>query len=643
MVKGICYLCNHEYTKKGMKKHVKNCNSDIKNAEERMILKVSSVDDENYFLYLAVKKNQTLRQLDVFLRKLWLECCGHLSCFTMGNVSYESSFEDDNMDYYLGGYSVEKKAMFFTIARELGINERMEYEYDYGSTTSLEILRNEDKWINVEIKEPIYVVTRNIAPVRNGIEDPYNSPRTGVCGYEGPLDSVILDPSYEEVDKRTRANLVFLNNNKDLSDNDDFAYYDNDSFSLFDFDGFESRSIYPMNKKISLTDGLKTLGKDELTIIRKAIKVKNVSQLNKAKLIEQLEEVIPNWYTEQLNYCDTNQIKFLKRIANEGWVVSREVENEYFLDMNDIYFIKDFMIFIGYEMTNNAETGTVAKHIAVMPEEIRHIVKDFDESGNNFKLKQHQQWIKLTAGLCHVYGVIDKKACLSFVEMVLNQKIDALTYYNVIQHSLNYYIEVEDDDSNYICVRAFNKDEIINEQEMRATLEHKLFTKTELIGYSDENYFVETIAVGKFMDYLRTWYDMDNDAVDEIMSSITNEFIAGKLPQEVLAEMPEYLDIPDENVLNDITFYLLKIYESTPQWFLKGHAPNEVQNEMKSVTGTMKIPNSVTEDTNVPFMNEVEDHEVKSDVISFSTGKKIESNDACPCGSGKKYKHCCGK
>jgi preprotein translocase subunit SecA len=24
-------------------------------------------------------------------------------------------------------------------------------------------------------------------------------------------------------------------------------------------------------------------------------------------------------------------------------------------------------------------------------------------------------------------------------------------------------------------------------------------------------------------------------------------------------------------------------------------------------------------------------------------GKKIGRNDTCPCGSGKKYKHCCGQ
>ncbi|MBN2463987.1 MAG: SEC-C domain-containing protein, partial [Dehalococcoidia bacterium] len=24
-------------------------------------------------------------------------------------------------------------------------------------------------------------------------------------------------------------------------------------------------------------------------------------------------------------------------------------------------------------------------------------------------------------------------------------------------------------------------------------------------------------------------------------------------------------------------------------------------------------------------------------------GKKVGRNDPCPCGSGKKYKHCCGR
>jgi uncharacterized protein YecA (UPF0149 family) len=32
-----------------------------------------------------------------------------------------------------------------------------------------------------------------------------------------------------------------------------------------------------------------------------------------------------------------------------------------------------------------------------------------------------------------------------------------------------------------------------------------------------------------------------------------------------------------------------------------------------------------------------------SNVIDITTKKKVGRNDPCPCGSGEKYKKCCGK
>ena len=34
---------------------------------------------------------------------------------------------------------------------------------------------------------------------------------------------------------------------------------------------------------------------------------------------------------------------------------------------------------------------------------------------------------------------------------------------------------------------------------------------------------------------------------------------------------------------------------------------------------------------------------VDSSATRVRSGKKIYPNDPCPCGSGKKYKHCCGR
>ena len=48
---------------------------------------------------------------------------------------------------------------------------------------------------------------------------------------------------------------------------------------------------------------------------------------------------------------------------------------------------------------------------------------------------------------------------------------------------------------------------------------------------------------------------------------------------------------------------------------------------------------------NIKIMNETENNNDKKEVVTNKefTSKKIGRNEPCPCGSGKKYKHCCGK
>ena len=39
----------------------------------------------------------------------------------------------------------------------------------------------------------------------------------------------------------------------------------------------------------------------------------------------------------------------------------------------------------------------------------------------------------------------------------------------------------------------------------------------------------------------------------------------------------------------------------------------------------------------------ITDNKEEKKSVSKPIGKKIQRNEKCPCGSGKKYKHCCGK
>jgi len=47
---------------------------------------------------IEINANATLEKIDDFLRVLWLDCCGHLSAFTINKTRYDSYCEDAEPD-----------------------------------------------------------------------------------------------------------------------------------------------------------------------------------------------------------------------------------------------------------------------------------------------------------------------------------------------------------------------------------------------------------------------------------------------------------------------------------------------------------------------------------------------------------------
>ena len=100
--RGKCVYCNREFSKPSMTNHLKACkqrlasmeavNSGSKKSGETRIfhLVVEGQYLPMYWMHLEVPAWVTLAGLDQFLRNIWVECCGHLSAFRIGNVTYHS-------------------------------------------------------------------------------------------------------------------------------------------------------------------------------------------------------------------------------------------------------------------------------------------------------------------------------------------------------------------------------------------------------------------------------------------------------------------------------------------------------------------------------------------------------------------------
>ncbi len=104
--KGTCNFCNGEIEKGKMTQHLKYCKqraadieAELENvpAQQRTRLFHILVEgryNPQYWLHLELAASDALADLDDFLRDIWLECCGHLSEFTIGGTSYSSEPED---------------------------------------------------------------------------------------------------------------------------------------------------------------------------------------------------------------------------------------------------------------------------------------------------------------------------------------------------------------------------------------------------------------------------------------------------------------------------------------------------------------------------------------------------------------------
>jgi hypothetical protein len=101
------------------------------------------------------------------------------------------------------------------------------------------------------------------------------------------------------------------------------------------------------------------------------------------------------------------------------------------------------------------------------------------------------------------------------------------------------------------------------------------------------------------------------------------------------AEILEFVfgEIPSDSIknINRIAGLIMDFQNSLPKWSLKGHSPaNLFEAERKHLSPLPKEP------FDFGSVN-------RSSDSSAESGPKVGRNDPCPCGSGKKFKKCCGK
>lgn len=224
--RGLCKYCGKEYTRSGMLRHLTTCKKrqlrlEAEKGKTRcgyFQLLLCGRYNKDYWLIIEISENATLKELDQFIRDIWVECCGHLSSFEIDGETYDVMPSNDIF------WGAPSKSMNHKLKDVLYVGDNITYEYDFGSTTDLivnvhsyriggrkrgkitilsrnkplEIYcsqcgKNPAEWVNPEgiYDEAPFWCEECVSKAEEENEEPRfllpvcNSPRMGVCGYEG--------------------------------------------------------------------------------------------------------------------------------------------------------------------------------------------------------------------------------------------------------------------------------------------------------------------------------------------------------------------------------------------------------------------------------------------------------------------------
>ena len=257
-------------------------------------------------------------------------------------------------------------------------------------------------------------------------------------------------------------------------------------------------------------------------------------------------------------------------------------------------------------------------HYYVVPAEIKQMYGILETEGFPAE-KEHADLLNGYAiAATNLYGVISQDDLVEIFNSQNERKtnIDEMFGILLLFVALEYgYVFWED----YIVCDEFGDDDYKDVEYCAKTAASKpryLPEREEFLKFSDWNYIERTPPLDKLRYYLSREVTNDESVTDGIVRDMYFLARRNAQPQEFFALFEEKeLDL-DTGKIKTLVDLIVELANNTRLWIYNGHTPMELSDgEAESLGSSRTGPIRVV---------------------------KVGRNELCPCGSGKKYKKCCG-
>lgn len=359
------------------------------------------------------------------------------------------------------------------------------------------------------------------------------------------------------------------------------------------------KPVYSLSETLSY----KTVA--ELKSLAKLCDISGISKMKKAELVGALCEALPDRDNlEFLLHClEWDEWEFFKKAAGHKQYSDNFVFADRFLAAQTVGLIQAF-----YD----------EKMIFVVPEEIRRtfsaIKKDgtVDEIGRSILLDSYAR------AAVHLYGIIPQDEFIELFNSQNEEKVTEDELFATLLRNIN-----EDSEycfwEDYLVHSDFEEEDFAGVPNLEEAIRKKpryIPPKDEFLLYADSDYYEQTPQTEKLEAFVVGELARDRTEALDIVDEVVYACMAEQRIKDVMDVFDEHdIEFESKEQLTKLLPIVMDVWNNSRVWSNKGHTPAEL-------SGNPQHP-----------------------VLRVIPGgpKKPGRNDPCPCGSGKKYKKCCGR
>ena len=354
------------------------------------------------------------------------------------------------------------------------------------------------------------------------------------------------------------------------------------------------------------------------------------SDLTKEKIIDFITEKAaePETFKSRMAVMGDGEIKLLQRIADCGGITVMEPEEEQFfsdLEIADTVFKLDAM-------------NTVCA-----PQEVIERYKSLCQNEEFEQRRQKTNWLISCLDTAVVlYGIFPWNVLADLYSVKYDTGAEDLqTLLASIPDDFSPVTEKDGQLAGRFLAMAAEKI-----TSLQGSKPFYIPTEAEIREISDKGFLLSSPASQKMVKALRRTFSLSKEKAEKITSDLYYLINTG-------ADTQDFFDLLEKNGcvfdgqknVHDFVPALMDLNSKSRQMLNRGHTPEEMNSKGAGAKGTKPVGPLADFKTAGPLadLKPSRPAAVKGNKGEKKPAVKVGRNDPCPCGSGKKYKHCCGR